>query len=161
MPSPRSRPDPASDPQPGAPAAPPTLTRRLQRSGAAVLLAALAWGALAPLHYPTRDLEVGLGSARRTPAELRLALGVRDVLLLRNRDRKPHVFGQVQVAPGHAFRLPFDQAGTSAFACDTASGGQVVVRVDPYPDPGWERLAWRLRALADAVRTTAPRRPED
>jgi hypothetical protein len=71
------------------------------------------------------------------------------------------VFGQVRVAPGHVFRLPFEQAGAFAYACDTAPGQQVVVRVAPYPDPGGERLTWRLQALADAVRGMTRQRPQD
>lgn len=141
--------------------APVTLVRRLQWLVAGVLLLVLAWAALAPLRYPSRELELDLSRGARVPATLRLTLGVRDVLLLRNRDRAAHVFGQVRVAPGHAFRLPFEeQVGAFTFACDTAPGEQVVVRVGPYPDPGWERLTWRLQALADAVRRTPSRRPE-
>lgn len=104
-----------------------SLPRRLQWALAAVLFAALLWAALAPLHYPTRErlLEFphgaavlrGQASPVLVPAELRLTLGVRDVLLLRNRDLAPHVFGQVLVLPGHEVRLPFEQAGDYPFAC--------------------------------------------
>ena len=136
------------------------LVRRAQLALAAFVLVLLAWAALAPLRYPTRELGLDFTRSAGVPAELRLTLGVRDVLLLRNRDRTPHVFGQVRVAPGHVFRLPFEQAGVFPYACDAALRQQVAVRVVPYPDPGWERLAWRLRALAEAVRMTAPRPPE-
>lgn len=155
---PRTAPPPASPPD----TPPVDLVRRLQFGGAGVLLALLAWAALAPLHYPTRELVVDLARTGHVPATLRLAVGVRDVILLRNRDRRQaHVFGQVRVEPGHLFRLPFEQTGVYPYACDVAPGAQVVVRVDPYPDPGWERLAWRLQALADAVRGTAPQKLED
>jgi hypothetical protein len=148
-----------------------SLPRRLQWALAAVLFAALLWAALAPLHYPTRErlLEFphgaavlrGQASPVLVPAELRLTLGVRDVLLLRNRDLAPHVFGQVLVLPGHEVRLPFEQAGDYPFACDVAPASKVTVKVLPQPDPGWARLRWRLAALLDAVRDLPLRGPDD
>jgi hypothetical protein len=148
-----------------------SLLRRLQWTLAAGLAAALLWAAVAPVHYPTRErlLEFPRGAAALRgragpaplPAEVRLSLGVRDVLLLRNRDQVPHVFGQVLVLPGHAVRLPFEQAGDFAFACDAAPASKILVRVLPQPDPGWARLNWRLRALADAVRDLPLQGPDD
>lgn len=125
-------------------------------------MAALTWAALAPLRYPTRELVLAFerGGAP-APSELTLTLGVRDVLLLRNRDPVAHVFGQVRVLPGHEFRLPFETAGSFAFACDAAPGALVTVRVEPHPDPGWPRLRWRLGALADAARTLPLQGPDD
>jgi hypothetical protein len=140
-----------------------SLIHRIRWTGVLLACALLTWAALAPLRYPTREvpLTFGQGPGQRAPAALALTLGVRDVLLLRNRDRVAHVFGQVRVAPDHDFRLPFETAGTFAFACDAAPGAQVAVRVDPHPDPGWPRLRWRLRTLADAVRTLPVLGPED
>jgi len=156
----------ASEPTP-----PASLLRRLQWSLAALLCAALLWAALAPLHYPTRErlLEFPHGAAvlrgqagpTLVPAEVRLTLGVRDVLLLRNRDLAPHVFGQLLVLPGHVVRLPFEQAGDYPFACDVAPGSSVLVRVLPQPDPGWARLRWRLVALFDAIRDLPLQGPDD
>lgn len=138
------------------------LLRRLQWLLAAILGAALLWAALAPLHYPTRErpFEFARGAAP-VPAEVRLTLGVRDVLLLRNHDRTPHVFGQVLVLPAHAVRLPFEQPGDYPFACDLAPASTVVVRVLPQPDPGWSRLRWRLATLLEAVKTLPVQGPED
>jgi hypothetical protein len=148
-----------------------SLLRRLQWTLAAVLFAALLGAALAPLHYPTRErlLEFPHGAAvlrgrpdaAAVPAEILLTLGVRDVLLLRNRDLAPHVFGQVLVLPGHVVRLPFEQAGDYPFACDVAPGARVMVRVLPQPDPGWARLRWRLGALRDAIRNMPLLGPDD
>jgi hypothetical protein len=148
-----------------------SLLRRLQWTLAAVLFAALLGAALAPLHYPTRErlLEFPHGAAvlrgrpdaAAVPAEILLTLGVRDVLLLRNRDLAPHVFGQVLVLPGHVVRLPFEQAGDFPFACDAAPGSRVMVRVLPQPDPGWARLRWRLGALRDAIRDMPLLGPDD
>jgi len=143
-----------------------SLVRRVQLALAGLLLAALAWAALAPLRYPTRELgfdfvPAAAGGAVRVPGQVRLTLGVRDVLLLRNRDRVPHVFGQVRVLPGRAFRLPFEQAGEYPFACDVAPGARVLVRVLAQPDPGWRRLRWRLLALFDAIRDLPLQGPDD
>jgi hypothetical protein len=133
-------------------------------------VATLLWAALAPLRYPTRERPFvfphgaailrGAGEQAAVPAEVSLTLGVRDVLLLRNRDAAPHVFGQVLVLPGHVFRLPFEQAGDYVYACDVAPGHAVTVRVANHPDPGWARLGWRLRVLAEAVRTLPVEGPE-
>jgi hypothetical protein len=143
-----------------------SLLRRLQWTLAGLLSAALLWAAVAPLRYASREqlLEFPRGAARvpvQVRAEVRLTLGVQDVLLLRNRDVAPHVFGQVLVLPGHAVRLPFEQAGDFPFACDVAPGARVVVRVKPQPDPGWARLRWRLGALVEAVRDLPLQGPED
>jgi len=145
-----------------------SLVRRLQLALAAFLLVLLGWAALAPLRYPTRELGFDFphtaahsAASARVPAEVWLTLGVRDVLLLRNRDREPHVFGQLRVLPGHAFRLPFEQAGEFPFACDVAPGARVLVRVLSQPDPGWARLRWRLRTLFEAVRDLPMEGPEE
>jgi hypothetical protein len=159
-------PMPASDPTPSV-----SLLRRLQWSLAALLCAALLWAAVAPLHYPTRErlLEFPHGASvlrgragpTLVPAEVRLTLGVRDVLLLRNRDVAPHVFGQVLVLPGRAVRLPFEQSGDYPYACDLAPASNVLVRVLPQPDPGWARLRWRLATLVEAIRDLPLQGPDD
>jgi hypothetical protein len=157
---------PATDPLPSM-----TLLRRLQWTLAALLAAALLWAAVAPLHYPTRErllefphgaaLARGARGATPVPAEVGLTLGVRDVLLLRNRDAAPHVFGQVLVLPGRTVRLPFEQTGDYPYACDLAPDSNVTVRVLPQPDPGWARLRWRLAALAEAARGLPLQGPDD
>lgn len=143
-----------------------SLVRRLQAALAGSLLVLLLWAALAPLGEGTRErpLDFARGAAAgapTVPAELRLTLGVSDVLLLRNRDRAPHVFGQLLVAPGHALRLPFEQAGSYPFACDAAPGTRVMVHVLPEPDPGWSRLRWRMQGLFETVRDLPLLAPED
>ena len=134
-----------------------SLLRRVRWGAGLAGAAFLLWAALAPLRYPTRELAFvfprGAQEHDLVPAEVHLTLGVRDVLLLRNRDAVPHVFGQVRVLPGHVFRLPFEQAGDYVYVCDVAPGHAVTVRVGNHPDPGWARLGWRLRVMAEAVRT--------
>lgn len=130
------------------------------------LLLALLWGALAPLRTPSQERgftfpapgragTAGLVAARAPmlPREIRLTLGVQDVLLLRNLDRQPHVFGPLQLLPGQEFRLPFEEAGTYDYACPDVAGGTLTVRVVRLPDPGWDRLRWRLQALVQTLRT--------
>ena len=120
---------------------------------------ALAWAALAPIELASRDelFEIPQGTwARRMagekveilPATIRLTLGLNDVLLLRNADDVPQVFGPALVMPGQSFRLPFATASTYGFACSAHASGQLSVIVDPSPAPGWETLRWRLRKLA-------------
>ena len=127
-------------------------------------LLALLWGALAPLRTPSQERSFtfpapapmtspSAGRALALPREIRLTLGVQDVLLLRNLDRQPHVFGPLQLLPGQEFRLPFEQAGAYAYACPDVTGGTLTVRVVRLPDPGSERLRWRLQALIQALRT--------
>lgn len=143
----------------------PQLLRRYwpQAAIAGAVLLALLYGAFAPLRYASRDqlFEIPKGTfARRMkgepleilPPEVRLTLGVQDVLLLRNRDTVPQVFGPVLVMPGQDFRLPFEQAGDYPFACTAHASGQMMVRVVPQPDPGLERLRWRIRALLHGLR---------
>jgi hypothetical protein len=118
------------------------------------ILAALTWAALAPIHADSRDepFEIPQGTwARRMagdkveilPSTIRLTLGVHDVLLLRNLDDVPQVFGPTLIMPGQSFRLPFAVASTYSFACTAHASGQMNVIVDPHPQPGWDRLRWR------------------
>ena len=124
-----------------------------------LLASALAWAALAPIELSSRDelFEIPKGTwARRMagdkveilPSTIRLTLGVNDVLLLRNADDVPQAFGPALVMPGQSFRLPFATASTYGFACSAHASGQLTVIVEPSPEPGWDRLRWRLRRLA-------------
>ena len=121
----------------------------------ALTLGGLAWASLAPVAPELRDelFEIPHGTwARRMagdkveilPDTIRLTLGARDVLLLRNRDEVPQVFGPVLIMPGQSFRLPFELASTYSFACTAHASGQMNVIVEPHPARGWETLRWRL-----------------
>ena len=81
------------------------------------------------------------------PREVRLTLGVKDVLVLRNNDDVPQVFGPALMMPGQSFRLPFEVASSYQFACTAHASGQMTVTVEEGPSVGWERLAWRARSL--------------
>ena len=120
------------------------------------LLGLLAWAALAPIQADSRDelFEIPAGTyARRMAGEklailpdtIHLTLGIRDVLLLKNRDAVPQVFGPVLIMPGQSFRLPFEVASTYNFACTAHASGQMSVVVSPGPARGWQTLRWRAQ----------------
>jgi hypothetical protein len=125
-------------------------------------LAGLAWAAFAPLAVASRDalFEIPKGTyARRMagdrveilPDTIGLTLGLKDVLLLRNLDDVPQVFGPALIMPGQSFRLPFEQASTYSFACTAHASGQMNIVVAPHPAPGWPTLRhrwqqWRQQA---------------
>ena len=125
---------------------------------ALVLAFAFGWMALAPISSssPEELFEIPHGTyARRMagdkieilPATIRLTLGVRNVLLLRNLDEVPQVFGPALIMPGQSFRLPFDVASTYSFACTAHASGEMQVIVDPEPAAGWDRFQWRWERL--------------
>ena len=126
-----------------------------------LVLGGLGWAALAPVDAASRDelFEIPPGTAaRRIAGEKELAilpqtirLGVNDVLVLKNADAAPHVFGPTLIMPGQSFRLPFTKASTYSFLCTAHADGQLNVIVAPPPAPGWERFRWRWRRLGDAV----------
>ena len=129
---------------------------------AAAVLGVVAWMALAPFDAGTHDatFEIPQGTwARRMagnaveilPDTIRLTLGARDVLHLRNLDEVPQVFGPVLIMPGQSFRLPFERASTYSFACTAHASGQMTVVVDPAPAPGWQALRWRAQAVTQVV----------
>jgi len=128
----------------------------------AAVLAPVAWAAVAPVRYPSREevFEIPKGTwARRMsgdkveilPARINLVLGVRDVLLLRNLDDVPQVFGPTVMMPGQSFRLPFEVASSYTFACTAHASGQMTIVVEPQPLSAWMRLRWRAITLWNAV----------
>lgn len=68
------------------------------------------------------------------PAEIRLTLGVKDILVMRNEDDVPQLFGPVLIMPGQSFRLPFRKASRYQFVCNLHASGQLEVIVDPMPE---------------------------
>ena len=129
----------------------------------AIALAALLWTAVAPIRVTSRDqlFEIPKGThARRMagdqvdilPSTIHLTLGVRDVLLLRNNDTVPQIFGPMLIMPGQDFRLPFETESENQFDCSAHTSGQMTVVVEAHPNPGWTRLRWRLDRLGEAIR---------
>ena len=86
-----------------------------------LVLGGLGWAALAPIEVASRDelFEIPHGTwARRMagekveilPQTIRLTLGINDVLLLRNADEVPQMFGPTLIMPGQSFSLPFRES---------------------------------------------------
>ena len=125
---------------------------------AAGAVAALAWAAFTPVVSASRDevFEIPKGTwARRMsgdkveilPNRIRLTLGIRDILVLRNLDEVPQIFGPTLMMPGQSFRLPFEKAAEYQFACSAHASGQMTILVEPNPNTPWGRIRWRLRQL--------------
>ena len=122
------------------------------------LAAVTAWAGFAPIEVTSREklFEIPKGTyARRAagnlvdilPSKITLTLGVDDVLLLRNLDDVPQVFGPTIMMPGQSFRLPFEVASENQFACTAHTSGQMTVLVEPEPVWPWQKIRWRLRNL--------------
>ena len=127
-----------------------------------LLVGGLGWAALAPIQVASHDelFEIPRGThARRMagdeveilPQTVRLTIGLNDVLLLRNADNAPHIFGPTLIMPGQSFSLPFATASTYSFMCTAHPDGQLNVIVEPTPARGWGRLRWRWRRLSEEV----------
>jgi hypothetical protein len=129
----------------------------------ALALGAAAWAAFAPLPMGSRELVyvVPKGSATRLadgaasglPGRLRLTVGIRDVLVLRNDDDVPTSLGPILLAPGQTYRIPFREPAEFQLSCSAHPDGQIAVVVVPAPSRGWARLAWRV---AEALGVGAP-----
>ena len=119
------------------------------------LLGAAAWASVVPVTSVSNEriFEIPKGTwARRMagdtveilPDEIRLTLGVRDILVLKNSDDVPQIFGPTLMMPGQSFRLPFEMASEYQFACTAHASGQMTIIVEPYPATPWARLRWRM-----------------
>ena len=120
----------------------------------------LAWAASAPITFASREkvFEIPQGTwARRMageqaeilPEQIRLTLNGQDVLLLKNLDDVPQIFGPTLMMPGQSFRLPFALASEYQFACTAHASGQMTIIVEPYPDSPWARVRWRAHRLVE------------
>jgi len=114
--------------------------------------------AITPVRFDSREelFEIPKGTwARRMagakveilPSEIRLVLGIRNVLHLRNLDDVPQIFGPTLIMPGQSFRLPFEVASEYQFACTAHLSGQMTVVVEERPSSAWDRLRWRTGKL--------------
>jgi hypothetical protein len=131
-------------------------------AAALAALAAVAWAAFTPVRFASREetFEIPKGTwARRMagnkveilPSRVFLTLGIRDILLLKNMDDVPQIFGPTLMMPGQSFRLPFEVASSYQFACTAHASGQMTVVVDEQPDTPWRRLVWRTRRIFRVV----------
>ena len=116
--------------------------------------------AFTPVNYDSREevFEIPAGtwaqrmagdtSVNILPDTIYLALGVRNILVLKNLDEVPQIFGPTLIMPGQSFKLPFDLASDYQFECTAHASGQMTVIVDPEPTAGWPRLQWRIKNVA-------------
>jgi hypothetical protein len=72
---------------------------------------------------------------------------VRDILVLKNRDDVPQIFGPTLMMPGQSFTLPFERPAEYQFACTAHASGQMTIVVDPFPATPWAKASWRARQL--------------
>jgi hypothetical protein len=125
---------------------------------ALVALGGVAWAAFTPVSFASREetFEIPKGTwAQRMagnkveilPSRVFLTLGIRDILLLKNSDDVPQIFGPTLMMPGQSFSLPFEVASSYQFACTAHASGQMTVVVDEQPDTPWRRLVWRTRRM--------------
>src|SRR5690606_32203549 len=96
---------------------------------AILMLVGALLAALLPLGYDSREevFEIPPGTwAQRMagdtsvsilPDRIYLALNVRNILVLRNLDEVPQIFGPTLIMPGQSFKLPFDLAAEYQFEC--------------------------------------------
>ena len=127
---------------------------------AGVALGGAAWAGLAPVGEEWREevhvIPKGTWARRsagekldNVPSEIHMMLGVKDILVVRNDDEVPQMFGPVLIMPGQSFRLPFAVATRHDFACTAHVSGQLSVFVKPKPG-WWELLQLRASALASS-----------
>jgi hypothetical protein len=125
---------------------------------ATMAIAVLGAVGLAPIASGSREqvFEIPQGTwARRMagdkietlPDHIYLTVGVRDILVLKNRDAVPQTFGPTLLMPGQSFTLPFERAAEYQFACTAHASGQMTIVVDPYPATPWAKISWRTREL--------------
>lgn len=145
--------------------------RHSVRSRVGIILAiaaigAVTWAMTAPVARDSREqlFEIPKGTwasrmagsnAEILPSEIRLTLGVKDILVLRNLDTVPQIFSSVLIMPGQTFKLPFNKASDYQFQCTAHASGHMSIIVDPEPTWGWRRLAWRTRTLLQYLKQRA------
>ena len=140
-----------------------TRTRSLLLILAAASVLALAFAGFTPIQSTSRDqifaIPKGTWARRMSgdkveilPDHIRLTLGVRDTLVLRNQDDVPQIFGPTLMMPGQSFRLPFERAAEYTFACTAHASGQMTIIVEPNPTTPWARLRWRLIEALSTLR---------
>ena len=117
------------------------------------------WAGVAPIEDAASREEIfeipkGTWARRMTgdkveilPNQIRLTLGCNDVLLLRNLDDVPQIFGPALMMPGQSFRLPFEVASDYQFACTAHASGQMTVIVEPNPVDAMGAHRWRAAGI--------------
>jgi len=140
----------------------PSSSRTRRRRHFAIVAAAIftlvALAAVWPVTFDSREelFEIPKGTwARRMagekreilPSEIYLLVGIRNVLMLKNSDDVPQLFGPTLLMPGQTLRLPFTTPSKNYFACTAHASGQLVIVVEAAPAWPWNRLSWRARRM--------------
>ena len=129
----------------------------------AVVLGALLLAAFVPVTFASREelFEIPKGTWSRRmagekleilPSKIYLVAGMKDVLVLRNLDDVPQLFGPTLLMPGQTLRLPFNTPSENQFACSAHASGQMTVIVEEGPTTPWARVRWRARSLMGGSR---------
>jgi hypothetical protein len=121
-----------------------------------VLVAGIAAAAFVPVRYDSKEelFEIPKGTwARRMagekveilPSDIHLVTRIHDVLVLKNLDDVPQIFGPTLMMPGQSLSLPFEVASDYEFACTAHLSGHMTVSVAEEPRWPWQRLWWRAK----------------
>ena len=124
---------------------------------AGIALAATAWAALTPIDVDSSEqvyvIPKGTWARRMAgeklevlPSEIHLTIGVKDVLVLRNQDDVPQLFGPVLIMPGQSFRASFPFGVEVSVSLHAARERTARRRRRADAEPGWARLRWRAAA---------------
>jgi hypothetical protein len=81
------------------------------------------------------------------PPEIRLVVGIHNILLLKNSDDVPQIFGPTLLMPGQTLRIPFTTPSENYFTCTAHASGKLLIVVDAQPASPWSRLSWRVHRL--------------
>jgi hypothetical protein len=136
----------------------PSRTRRRRLFGivAGAIITPLIFAAMWPVTFDSREelFEIPKGTWSRRmagekrdilPSEIYLLVGIRNMLMLKNSDDVPQIFGPTLLMPGQTLRIPFSTPSENTFACTAHSSGQLLVVVEAEPTWPWNRLSWRVR----------------
>jgi hypothetical protein len=138
----------------------PSRTRRRRLFGivTGAILAPVVFAAMWPITFDSREelFEIPKGTwARRMagekreilPSEIHLLVGIRNVLMLKNSDDVPQIFGPTLLMPDQTLRISFTTPSENSFACTAHASGQLLVVVEAAPSWPWTRLGWRVRRM--------------
>ena len=142
----------------GVPVPSPTRRRRLLGIVAGAIFTVVVFAAMWPVTFDSREelFEIPKGTwARRMagekreilPSQIDLVVGIHNVLMLKNSDDVPQIFGVTLLMPGQTLRIPFTRPSENYFACTAHASGQLVVSVEATPIWPWNRLSWRVRRM--------------
>ncbi|OGQ84579.1 MAG: hypothetical protein A3F90_02730 [Deltaproteobacteria bacterium RIFCSPLOWO2_12_FULL_60_19] len=121
-------------------------------------MAAALWASAAPVSSDQRELvyviprgtwarKVAGEKLNVIPSTVRLTLGVQDILVLRNEDEAPALFGPVLLMPRQSYRIPARVPSRFELTCPLHESGRLTILVEKAPEAGWPRLRWRVARL--------------